>query len=273
MLTTLGVRGSRDSSSEGESSPTGAHVVQLISVPPEDRLTHEDLKLLRNPSFAGLMTAGLLLSAGAFAHLTYTSIWLQSLLGLSPIKAGLAVSPLALTSFLVAGFGGRHLGKLSPHWPIGIGLALIGAGTLLLMVVNGGSSWPALVPGLLVAGVGVGMATPVLTSAAMSSVPHQRAGMAGGALNTFRQLGYALGIAVLGTVFGAQASESGSAPGGSGAGSTGTAPPSAAKGASAAVHDAVANSLDHVFAVAGGIGLVAGAAVLLLVRRSDHKAW
>jgi EmrB/QacA subfamily drug resistance transporter len=212
-----------------------------------------DLALLRSPSFAGLMTAGLLLSAGAFAHLTYTSIWLQSILGLSPIKAGLAVSPLALTAFVVAGFGGKHLGKLAPQWPIGLGLALIGGGTLLLMIVHGGSSWPALVPGLLVSGIGVGMSTPVLASAAMSAVPHQRAGMAGGALNTFRQLGYALGIAILGTVFASKAGGVNATAG--------------------AARDAVATSLDQVFAVAGGITLVAAVVVLLVVRRSDQKAW
>lgn len=210
-----------------------------------------DLKLLRNRSFAGLMLAGLLLMAGAFAHLTYTSIWLQSILGMSPIRAGLAVSPLALTAFVVAGFGGKHLGKYAPQWPIGLGLALVGAGTLLLTLVGAGSSWTALVPGLMIAGVGVGMSTPVLTSAAMSSVPHQRAGMAGGALNTFRQLGYALGIAVLGTVFA----------------STASAKPGADMRAS------VATNLDHVFTLAGVIGLVGAAVVLLLVRRSDHKAW
>ena len=232
----------------------------LIELRTDDPLL--DLKLLRNPSFAGLMAAGMLLTAGAFSHLTYTSIWLQSVLGMSPIKAGLAVSPLALTAFVVAGFGGRHLGKLSPQWPIGIGLAFIGAGTLLLQIVNGGSSWPALVPGLLLAGVGVGMGTPVLASAAMSAVPHQRGGMAGGALNTFRQLGYALGIAVLGTVFGARASSSGAGTGG--------APNPEAQ---TAMRAAVAHSLDHVFAVAGGVGLVAAAVVLLLVRRSAQKAW
>jgi EmrB/QacA subfamily drug resistance transporter len=210
-----------------------------------------DLSLLRNPSFASLMTAGALLSGGAFAHLTYTSIWLQSILGLSPIKAGLAVSPLALTAFVVAGFGGKHLGKLAPRWPVGIGLALIGGGTLLLMLVHGDSSWPALVPGLLAAGVGVGMSTPVLASAAMSAVPHKRAGMAGGALNTFRQLGYALGIAVLGTVFAHRAASS------------------TAQG----TRNAVATSLEHVYALAGGMTLAAAILVLLFVRRSAEKAW
>ena len=79
----------------------------------------------------------------------------------------------------------------------------------------------------------------------------QGAGMAGGALNTFRQLGYALGIAVLGTVFA----------------STASAKPGADMRAS------VATNLDHVFTLAGVIGLVGAAVVLLLVRRSDHKAW
>ena len=234
-----------------------------------------DLSLLRNPSFAGLMLAGMLLSAGAFAHLTYTSIWLQSFLGLSPIKAGLAVSPLALTAFVVAGFGGKHLGKLAPQWPIGIGLALIGAGTLTLTIVNGSSSWPALVPGLLIAGVGVGMCTPVLTSATMSTVPHQRAGMAGGALNTFRQLGYALGIAILGTVFAHQSSHTATAT----STSTGPTTPTitslstTSTAAANAARDAVATSLDHVFAAAGGTALAAAVVVLLFVRRSANKAW
>ena len=236
-----------------------------------------DLSLLRNPSFAGLMLAGMLLSAGAFAHLTYTSIWLQSFLGLSPIKAGLAVSPLALTAFVVAGFGGKHLGKLAPQWPIGIGLALIGAGTLTLTIVNGSSSWPALVPGLLIVGVGVGMCTPVLTSATMSTVPHQRAGMAGGALNTFRQLGYALGIAVLGTVFAHQSSHAATAT--STSTSTGATTPTISSlsttstAAANAARDAVATSLDHVFAAAGGTALAAAVVVLLFVRRSANKVW
>lgn len=209
-----------------------------------------DLSLLRNRSFAGLMAGGLLLSAGAFAHLTYASIWLQNVLGLSPIDAGLAVSPLALTAFLVAGFGGKQLGKYAPQWPIGLGLVLIGLGTALLTIVGSGSTWTALVPGLCIAGVGTGMSTPVLTSAAMSAVPHERAGMAGGALNTFRQLGYALGIAVLGTVFASAASAK---PG-------------------AGMRGEVATSLDHVFAVAGAMGLLGAAVVLVFVRRSAGKA-
>ena len=83
---------------------------------------------------------------------------------------------------------------------IGGGLVLIGLGGLVgAAVVHGSASWPALIPGYVLIGVGVGMSTPVLGSAVMSTVEAQRGGMAAGALNTTRQLGFAFGIAALGS--------------------------------------------------------------------------
>ncbi|WP_037601218.1 MFS transporter [Streptacidiphilus rugosus] len=202
-----------------------------------------DLSLLRNRSFLGLLLGGLLLSAAAFAELTYTSLWLQQALHLSPLGAGLAVSPMALAAFVVALATGKALHRSSPQLPIGIGLLLIGGGTLLLAVVSAGSGWTALLPGLLITGVGVGLSTPMLMSAALASVPPQRAGMASGALNTARQLGYALGIAVLGTIF--QGHFRGHTP-----------------------RTAFAAGLDPVFLTAGAAGLAAGLLVLALVRRT-----
>lgn len=80
------------------------------------------------------------------------------------------------------------------------GLALIGAGTLAQAVLDAGSSWAVLLPGLVLAGVGVRLVSPALAGAALATVPPEHAGMAGGAVNTFRQLGYAFGVAVFGTV-------------------------------------------------------------------------
>src|SRR6185437_14798602 len=92
---------------------------------------------------------------------------------------------------------------------IGGGLVLIGLGGLVgAAVVHGSASWPALIPGYVLIGVGVGMSTPILGSAAMSAVEVQRGGMAAGALNTARQLGFAFGIAALGSVFAARAQSS-----------------------------------------------------------------
>jgi len=245
-----------------------------------------DLSLMRNRSFAGLSLAALLLNAAAFAHLTYTSIWLQSVLNLSPIQAGLVVCPVALASFVMASQSGRLFAKLSPQWPIGVGLLLIGTGALLLTMVSAGSSWPVVLPGLIVSGLGVGMAMPVMMSAVMASVPRERAGMASGAVNTGRQLGYALGIAVLGTVFARRITSyvtaSGRIPdpqaassalsGGRAQAVLAQTPADHRAAAEQLVHAAFAAGLDRVYLVAGIVGLAAGVMTLLMVRRSSAPA-
>ncbi len=105
-------------------------------------------------------------------------------------------------SLLVGALGGRTLQRLAPQLPLGIGLLLVGAGALLDSALLGADAgWATLLPGLAVSGLGVGTAMPVLAPAALGAAPPQRAGMASGAVNTFRQLGFALGIAALGTLF------------------------------------------------------------------------
>ncbi|MHC1563036.1 DHA2 family efflux MFS transporter permease subunit [Actinomycetospora sp. C-140] len=160
-----------------------------------------DLALFANRSFTALMVAAAVLSASAFAHLALVSLWLQSVLGLSPIRAGLVALPLSLASFAVSAVAGRFLHSGSPARPVAGGLALIGTGALLMTVVGAGSAPWVLVPGLVVAGLGVGLATPVLVSATLAVLPPWRAGVGSAAVNTFRQLGLAVGLAVLGTVF------------------------------------------------------------------------
>jgi EmrB/QacA subfamily drug resistance transporter len=230
-----------------------------------------DLSLFRRPTFLGLMIAALLFPAAAFSHLTYTSIWLQSVLGMSPIAAGLVVSPLALSAFVVSGAGGKLLHRLAPQAAIGGGMLFVGVGTLLLMVVSAHSSWIALLAGLLITGVGVGMVSPILMSATMAAVPQERAGMGSGAVNTFRQLGYALGIAVLGTVFADRLREVGGNQ--AAAAIAGNSSGAGAGGGQSLLHTASALGLDRIYLIAGLTALVGGALVLALVRRSPAPAW
>lgn len=91
-----------------------------------------DLALLRNPTFTAMLLAGALLSAAAWAGMTYQSLWLQSVLGLSAIQAGLVVLPCAGCAFLVSGQVGRFLHRTSPRWMVGTGLLVIAAGALVL---------------------------------------------------------------------------------------------------------------------------------------------
>jgi EmrB/QacA subfamily drug resistance transporter len=245
-----------------------------------------DLGLMRNRSFVGILLAAGLLALAAFASFTYTSIWLQSVLGLSPIEAGLTGLPLSLAAFVVSASIGRFLHGAKPGPIIGGGVLLIGAGGLVgAALVHGSASWPELIPGFLLVGIGVGLATPTLSSAAMASVPVQRGGMAAGAVNTSRQLGFAIGIAGLGSVFEARAQHvlaGRQVPHASQvarAVSGGQAPivlrkaPAALHGAlDKTIHAAAVNGMQWTFLISGIVGVVAGLAVLALVRTSAGSA-
>jgi MFS family permease len=244
-----------------------------------------DLALLRNRVFVGVLVGGTLLTLAAFSAFTYTSIWLQSVLGLSPIEAGLTGLPLSVAAFAVSASIGRRLNTSRPGPLIGGGLLLIGAGGLLsALLVHGSARWPALIPGFLIVGIGVGLATPTLGSAAMSAVPMQRGGMAAGAANTARQLGFALGVAALGSVFSSRAttvltdhrvpkpSDLARALAGGQARRVLQGVPSAARSAlDKSLHAAAVSGVQWAYLISGAVGVVAGVAVLILMR-SDRRA-
>lgn len=226
-----------------------------------------DLALLRNAPFTALLVAGALLSAAAWASMTYESLWLQSVLGLSPIDAGLVLLPASLAAFAVSAAIGRVMHIASPRVLVGTGLLVIAAGALAQAVIRSGSSWWVVMPGLALVGIGAGLAMAPLSATAMAAVPGSRAGMAGGAVSTFRQLGYAFGIAVLGEVFRGGLSRVAGASlagvlGGGEAGAVMTRYP----GLTPLVHRAFATGLDMTFVVAAGLGVVAGVVVLVFVR-------
>ncbi|WP_131741893.1 MFS transporter [Actinomadura roseirufa] len=231
-----------------------------------------DLRLFRDRSFTGIMTASLALSGAAFAYLLYVSLWLQTVQGKSAIGAGLALLPIPVVAFAVSMAGGRFLHGVAPRWTVGAGLLLVGFGTLGQAVLNAGSGWATLVPGMVVIGTGVGLAMPNVTAAAMAAVPPERGGMAAGAVGAVRQLGYALGVAVLGAVFRTvlERSLEDRTPGG------GTAAHELTSGRAAEViarsprwaqdvHAAFASGLNAACTVAGVLALAAGAAALLLI--------
>ncbi len=237
-----------------------------------------DLRLFRRASFTAVMAGAFALNAAAFGVLPYTSIWLQTVLGFSPLRSGLVVVPLAAAAFVVAAAGGRLLHGVPARLTVGLGLLLIGAGAAAQGLLGAGSGWSALTPGLLVAGAGVGLATPALSQAALASVPPHQAGMAGGAVNTFRQLGYALAVAVFGTLATARMAHrlTGHAPdphaaasalaGGAAHEVLAHTPPAARAAAGQALRAAFASGLDAAAWAAAGVGLVAGVLVLALVR-------
>ena len=169
----------------------------------EGRTAHPmlDLSLFRKPAFVGASTAAFVLSASMFSMFLYLTLYIQNILGYSPLESGLRFLPVTLLSFFVAPVSGKLAERFGVRWFMGGGLALVGAGLLLMSGLEAGDDWTALLAGFLFAGGGIGLVNPALATAAVGVVEPQRAGMASGINSTFRQVGIATGIAGLGAIF------------------------------------------------------------------------
>jgi EmrB/QacA subfamily drug resistance transporter len=163
-----------------------------------------DLTLFRTPAFVGLSVVAFTLAASIFAMFLYLTLYIQDDLGYGPLAAGLRFLPITLVSFFVAFFAGRLTVRVQSRLLLGVGMVLVTGGLLFMGTTHPDSSWTVLLPGFVLCGFGIGTVNPVLASGAVSVVQPQRSGMASGANNTFRQVGIATGIAVLGAVFQSQ---------------------------------------------------------------------
>jgi EmrB/QacA subfamily drug resistance transporter len=160
-----------------------------------------DLTLFRLPTFAGASIVAITLSAAMFSMFLYLTLYIQDVLGYSPVQAGVRFLPITLLSFAVAPFAGRLSVRVPVRLLLGVGLLLVSGGLLAMTAITSSSGWTTLIPGFLLAGAGVGMINPPLASTAVGVVHHSRSGMASGINNTFRQVGIATGVAGLGAVF------------------------------------------------------------------------
>src|SRR6059058_5964875 len=160
-----------------------------------------DLSLFRKPSFAGASVAAFTLSAGMISLFLYIVLYIQNVLGYSPLQTGVRFLPLSITSFFVAPIAGRLSARLPARTLLGGGLVIVGVGLLLQGGISDGDDWTTLLAGFIVAGAGIGTVNPNLAQASIAVVDPRRSGMASGINNTFRQVGLATGIAALGAIF------------------------------------------------------------------------
>jgi EmrB/QacA subfamily drug resistance transporter len=160
-----------------------------------------DLTLFRKPAFNGVSAVAFGLSAGMFAMFLYLTIYMQGVLGFSPLETGLRFLPLTVLSFVASPIAGKLSDRVPVRVLLGVGLSLVGIGLLLMHGVSADSGISALLPGFLLAGIGIGTANPGIGQAAIAVVPVAKAGMGSGINTTFRQVGIATGVASLGAVF------------------------------------------------------------------------
>ncbi len=153
------------------------------------------------PSFRNGNIAAMIVSLGEFGIILSLPIWLQFVLGYDALQTGLILVALALGSFVASGFAGAFGNKVAPVNIVRVGLLAEIAGVIGIgAVVAPDASWGPLVPFLFVYGFGVGLATAQLTGVVLKDVPIDQSGSGSGTQSTARQIGSALGIAILGTV-------------------------------------------------------------------------
>lgn len=158
------------------------------------------LSLLRDRRFAGPQVAVVGVSASFYALFLYVTIYLQSVLGLSPIQTGLVYLPGTVLMFVISALTAVFARGLEPARLAVWGLALTAVGLSLLLITGVDSSWAVLLPGVLVCCIGSGIFQPASNALALAALPDHQAGLASGANDLFRQTGAAVGIAALGTL-------------------------------------------------------------------------
>lgn len=161
------------------------------------------LAFFRLPNFSPATVVGLVINFTLYGAIFTLNLFLQRLAGYSPGASGLAFLPFPV-SLLVANLcAGPLVARFGPRLPMAAGLAVASVGFALLSALDAKTPWLVMLPGLIMLPAGIGTAVPAMTTALLGSAPQSRSGVASGVLNTVRQAGGAIGVAVFGSLFSA----------------------------------------------------------------------
>ena len=159
-----------------------------------------DLSLFKNGTFAGSNSVMLLIGLAMFGVFFYNSLFIQNILGYSAVETGATFLPMTVLIILVAPLAGKYSDRVGSRWLMGGGMVLLAASLFIFSRLDASSDFWDILPGLIVGGFGMALVMTPTTSAAMGSVPVDKAGVGSAVLNSMRQVGGALGIAVIGAI-------------------------------------------------------------------------
>jgi EmrB/QacA subfamily drug resistance transporter len=159
-----------------------------------------DLSLFKNGTFAGANSVMLLVGLAMFGVFFYNSLFIQNILGYSAVQTGATFLPMTVLIILVAPIAGKYSDRVGSRWLMGGGMVLLAASLFIFSRLDASSDFWDILPGLLIGGLGMAIVMTPTTSAAMGSVPIDKAGVGSAVLNSMRQVGGALGIAVIGAI-------------------------------------------------------------------------
>jgi EmrB/QacA subfamily drug resistance transporter len=156
--------------------------------------------MFRRPAFSAAVMAGFAYQFGAFGLQFIVAIFVESQWHYSPSHAGLFLLPFAILLTIGTSLLNRWWKALGMRWLLILGSSIATIGTLVCLGASDAGSWPLLMIGFAFTGLGGGILAPSINGAALAEADPEYAGLASGVLNTFRQMGLAIGVAILGAV-------------------------------------------------------------------------
>ena len=160
-----------------------------------------EFPLFASRNFVGANTIALVVSFAMLAQFFFVALYMQNILGYSPLQAGLRFLPATLMIVAIAPIAGRLTDRIGPRIPIAVGLSLVTLAMLWLTGVDASTSYSDLLPSFVLMGVGMALTMSPMSTAAMNAVTEAKAGIASGVLSMNRMIGGTLGVAVIGAVF------------------------------------------------------------------------
>ena len=180
--------------------------VVFLALEHRQRLPMLDLSLFRNRTFSGANATMMLVALAMFGVFFFVSLFVQGILGYSPVQAGASFLPMTLCIIFFAPVAGKLSDRVGARWLMSTGMVLVSISLVLFSLLDQGSTFWNLFPALLVGGAGMALAMTPTTAAAMGAVPIDKAGVGSGVLNSMRQVGGSLGVAVMGAILGSYVS-------------------------------------------------------------------
>jgi EmrB/QacA subfamily drug resistance transporter len=175
-------------------------LVSFVLLERHQRAPMLDLSLFRNRTFGGANAAMLFVGLAMFGTFFYVSLYMQNVLRYSPVETGASFLPMTVLVILIAPRAGALTDRVGSRWLVGGGMTLLAVMLFYYTQLGAHESFWAILPGLLIGGIGMGMTMTPTTAAAMSAVAVDKAGVGSAVLNSARQVGGSLGIAVMGSI-------------------------------------------------------------------------
>ena len=175
-------------------------LVAFVLLERHQRAPMLELALFKNRTFSGANGSMLFVGLAMFGTFFYVSLYMQNVLHYSPVETGASFLPMTLLIIVIAPRAGALTDKIGSRWLVGFGMTLLAVMLFYYSQLGANESFWAILPGLLIGGIGMGMTMTPTTAAAMSAVAVDKAGVGSAVLNSARQVGGSLGIAVMGSI-------------------------------------------------------------------------